>query len=98
MKENISGNELNQQPQHSKKTQIFHNIAGIKKSEMGEYDEAIQHFTKAIGLDPKNAISYFNRATLKVRIGDIEGARSDFKMSEYCHGNAGFKFEDYPLL
>ncbi len=98
MKENISGNELNQRLPLSKKTQIFHNIAGIKKSEMGEYEEAIQHFTKAIGLDPKNAISYFNRATLKVRIGDIEGARSDFKMSEYCHRNGGFQFEDYPLL
>lgn len=98
MKENISGNELNPHPQLSNKTQIFHNIAGIKKSEMGEYEEAIQHFTKAIGLDPKNAISYFNRATLKIRIGDIEGARSDFKMSEYCHRNADFQFEDYPLL
>ena len=98
MKANISGNELNQQPQLGKKTQIYHNIAGIKKSEMGEYESAIQHFTKAIGLDPKNAISYFNRATLKIRIGDIEGARSDFKMSEYCHRNADFQFEDYPLL
>ncbi|MCZ6702538.1 MAG: tetratricopeptide repeat protein [Ignavibacteria bacterium] len=98
MKENISGNELNQLPKLSKKTQIFHNIAGIKKSEKGEYEEAIQHFTKAIRLDPNNAISYFNRATLKIRIGDIEGARSDFKMSEYCHRNADFQFEDYPLL
>ncbi len=98
MKENNSGNGLKQQTQLSKKTQIHHNIAGIEKTEMGEYEEAIQHFTKAIGLDPKNAISYFNRATLKIRIGDIEGARSDFKMSEYCHRNADFQFEDYPLL
>ena len=98
MKDNNSGIELNQKSQLSKKTQIFHNIAGIKKSEMGEYEAAIQHFTKAIRLDPNNAISYFNRATLKVRMGDIEGARSDFKMSEYCHRNADFQFEDYPLL
>jgi hypothetical protein len=37
---------------------------------------------KAIELAPKDSLSFFNRATVKINIGDILGARSDFALSE----------------
>jgi len=77
---------------------VFHNILGVDKADKGRYKEASREFSKAIELNPKDADAYFNRATLKVRSGDLKGARLDFKMSENCHRDAGFKFGNYPLL
>ena len=47
----------------------------------------INKLTEVINSCPKDAGLFFNRATLKVHIGDIKGARSDFKKSEYIHLN-----------
>ncbi len=94
-----SVNEVHQKSGLNKGTQVFHNLSGIEKADSGEYEDAIREFTKAIGLNPMDEKSYFHRATLKVRIGDLEGARADFKMAENCCRNkTNQKFEEYPLL
>ncbi|MEJ2103573.1 MAG: tetratricopeptide repeat protein [Ignavibacteriaceae bacterium] len=54
------------------------NIIGVEKADEGEIEIAIRYFTEAIDLDPTDPKAYFNRATLRVKIGDIQGARSDF--------------------
>ncbi|MCG6961249.1 tetratricopeptide repeat protein [bacterium BMS3Abin03] len=64
----------------------------------GNFEEAIKSLSDVIESSPLNANAYFMRATLKVRIGDIEGARSDFKMSEACHRSTDFKFPEYPVV
>ena len=38
----------------------------------------MENFNKAVKVDPANPIAYLNRATVKVDIGDIEGARNNF--------------------
>ena len=86
------------QTQSDEKTEAFYNISGVEKADSNEYEEAIKEFTKAIGLNPMDAKSYFNRATLRVRIGDIEGARSDFRMAEYCRRASVIERRDYPQL
>ena len=95
-------NSVNEMPQKSgvnEGNQVFHNISGIEKADSGEYEDAIREFTKAIGLNPLDEKSYFHRATLKVRLGDLEGARADFKMAENCcRHKTNQKFEEYPLL
>ena len=78
--------------------QVFYNISGVEKADKGRYEDAFKAFTRAIELNAKDADAYFNLATLKVRIGDIKGASLDFKMSEKCHHDSGFKFGNYPLL
>ncbi len=98
MHKNKTISEQNQQSQLNRYSQIFYNVAGIEKSEKGQNEEAIEYFTRAIKLNPKDAISYFNRATLKVCIGDIKGARSDFKKSENCYGDNKLTISDYPIL
>jgi len=92
-------NEAHQKSGLNKGTQVFHNLSGIEKADSGEYEDAIREFTKAIGLNPMDEKSYFHRATLKVRLGDLEGARADFKMAENCcRHKTNQKFEEYPLL
>ena len=92
-------NELHQKSRENNGAQVFHNIAGIEKADRGEYEDAIREFTKAIGLDPMDEKSYFHRATLKVRLGDLEGARADFKMAENCcRSKINPNYEEYPLL
>lgn len=92
-------NEVHQDTGVNKKNQVLHNLSGIEKADKGEYEEAIKEFTKAIGLNPMDEKSYFHRATLKVRIGDLEGAREDFKMAEICcHRQNNSNYEKYPLL
>ncbi len=78
--------------------QVTHNVLGVEKADKGRYEDAFKSFTSAIELNAKDANAYFNRATLKVRSGDLKGASRDFKMSENCHRNADFKFVNYPLL
>ena len=91
--------EVHQKSLVDKGTHVFHNISGIEKADSGEYEDAIREFTKAIGLDPMDEKSYFHRATLKVRLGDLEGARADFKMAEICcHRKTNPNYEEYPLL
>jgi tetratricopeptide (TPR) repeat protein len=70
----------------------FYNIKGVKKSDEGKFKEALKLFTKAIGLEPKDSKSYFNRATVKIDSGDIQGARADFALSESCVNN-GIRLE-----
>jgi Flp pilus assembly protein TadD len=79
-------------------TQVYHNMLGIEKADSGEYEDAINEFTKVLSQNPNDANAYFSRATLKVRIGDIEGARRDFKMSENCRHNNKLELEKYPLI
>jgi Flp pilus assembly protein TadD len=61
---------------------ITYNVNGVSKADNGNFGEALDYFTKAIKNDPYNFISYFNRASIKMQIGDIEGARLDFKKAE----------------
>lgn len=63
---------------------LFFNTEGVKNADGGRYKEASEYFTKAIDLAPEDSLSYFNRATVKMNLGDIWGARSDFASSERC--------------
>jgi tetratricopeptide (TPR) repeat protein len=40
--------------------------------------EALENFNKAIDTNPNNHIAFFNRATIKIDLGDLEGAKNDF--------------------
>jgi len=53
-------------------------IKGTLLADEGDLKEALENFSKAVEVDPFNSIAYFNRATVKVDMGDIEGARNDF--------------------
>jgi Flp pilus assembly protein TadD len=53
-------------------------IEGINMADEGNLYAALENFNKAIEANPNNSIAYFNRATIKVDIGDVEGARNDF--------------------
>ena len=81
-----------------KRNKVLNNILVIDKADNGNYEEAINDFDKIIRLDPNDASSYFARATLKVRLGDIEGARQDFKMSELCERKEDTESKYYPIV
>ncbi len=71
--ENLTPNEI---------MKLSLNIEGVKKADEGNFDEAIEYFSKAIELPPKDSISYFNRASLKMYVGDVNGAMKDLKSLE----------------
>lgn len=73
LSENLTLNEI---------MKLFLNIEGVKKADEGKFDEALESFSKAIELPPKDAISYFNRASLKMYLGDVNGAMKDLKSLE----------------
>ena len=93
-----SHNDLQQRSHLDNSTGVLHKTPEIEKADNRECEYSIREITKAICINPNDANSYFVRATLKVQIGDIEGARKDFKMSENCHRKINPKFEEYPLL
>ena len=59
-----------------------YNISGVNNADLGKYSEALEYFSKAIENDPDNFVSYFNRASIKMIMGDIEGARNDFNKAQ----------------
>jgi uncharacterized Zn finger protein (UPF0148 family) len=89
---------LRKQNQFDKQTKVLGSVSGVEKADSGEYVDAINAFSEAIRTNPCDANSYFTRATLKVRIGDIEGARQDFIMCENCHRMVNSNLDDYPLV
>lgn len=51
---------------------------GAKKSELKDFTVAIEDYTKAIEKDPENPKAFNLRANIKYRVGDLEGAISDY--------------------
>jgi len=66
----------------NKVDKLFYNSEGVKKADGCKFTEAEEYFTKAIELDSEDSLSYFNRATVKINLGDIVGAKLDFALSE----------------
>lgn len=89
---------LMQQNQSRKNKNELSCISAVEKADNGDYQKAIDEFSELIRLNPKDASSYFSRATLKVRMGDIEGARLDFEMSEMCHRTSNLTIKNYPVV
>ena len=89
---------LVQQNQSRKNKNELSYISAVEKADIGDYQKAIDEFSELIRLNPKDANSYFARATAKVRIGDIEGARLDFEMSEMCHRTSNLTSKNYPVV
>jgi tetratricopeptide (TPR) repeat protein len=89
---------LMQQNQSRKNKIELSCISAVEKADSGDYQKAIDEFSELIRLNPKDANSYFERAALKVRIGDIEGARLDFEMSEMCHRASNLASPNYPVV
>lgn len=63
---------------------LSYNTQGVKKSDEGNFKEALEYFNKAVELEPEDSLSYFNRATVQMQTGNILAAKSDFKLSESC--------------
>jgi len=89
---------LMQQNQSRKNKDDLSSISAVEKADNGDYQKAIDEFSELIRLNPKDANSYFARATLKVRMGDIEGARLDFEMSEMYHRTSNLTYKNYPIV
>ena len=56
-------------------------ISGEAKFKAKDYNGVISDYTKALELKPRFAEAYLNRGFAKRSIGDIEGAKGDFKKS-----------------
>ena len=87
-----------QQNQSRKNKNELSYISAVEKADNGDYQKAINEFNELILLNPKDANSYFERAALKVRTGDIKGARLDFEMSEKCHRASNLTSPNYPVV
>lgn len=55
-----------------------YNLLGTRFADEGNYVEALRNFNRAIEIDPGNATAYFNKGTVKVKLGDLTGSKTDF--------------------
>lgn len=58
-------------------------IKGTLMADKGMLREALEIFDKAIESNPNNHTAYFNRATIKIDLGDLDGAKEDFKKFDF---------------
>ena len=68
------------------------NNLAVTLSRQGDHDTAMEVITKAIGLDPKYAMAYSNRARWLEERGDLEGAEQDYSEAIRLRSDNG---EDY---
>jgi Flp pilus assembly protein TadD len=61
-------------------------LEGTLMADEGNLNKALENFDKAIKANPQNHIAYYNRATIRMDLGDIEGARNDFLKFEIISG------------
>ena len=59
----------------------------VEYENQGAHDKAIAEYTEAINAYSQNAMAYFNRATLLVKVGKKGVARTDFKRAIALAGN-----------
>ncbi|NEU59237.1 tetratricopeptide repeat protein [Halorussus sp. MSC15.2] len=45
----------------------------------GDYEQAVDLYTQAIELDPADQFSYLNRGSVRIRLGEYDGAATDLK-------------------
>ena len=76
----MEGNEL--QVNHNTTSYFrlskYYCIKGTLMADEGNLNEALENYNKAIEVNPENHIAYYNRATIKIDLGDLEGAKNDF--------------------
>ncbi len=79
-----------QQKQDEPKDAKFYIGRGIAYAEKGQLDQAIDDFTKALGIDAKSIDAYYNRGIAYVYKGRYDWAVDDFsKVLEIDLKNAG---------
>ena len=62
-------------------------VKGTLNADEGMLQEALDNFSRAIEANPNNYIAYFNRATIKIDLGDLEGAKNDFNRFDFITKN-----------
>lgn len=70
---------LNKSIEYNPNSWAAHNMKGIVHGKIGNYDDAIQAFTKAIEIEDMEWSVYSNRAYAYLLIGDIKRAIKDLK-------------------
>jgi tetratricopeptide (TPR) repeat protein len=65
----------------------YHLHRAVEYENQGENDKAIAEYTEAINIYSQNAMAYFNRATLLVKVGKKGVAKTDFKRAVALAGN-----------
>ena len=48
----------------------------------GDYEKAIQSYTKAIELNPDDPVAYVNRGEVRLHLGEWEGAEMDLNVAK----------------
>ena len=83
----------------------IHNNHGLAYQDEGDYDRAIEAFTKAIELNPNYAVAYNNRGLVYNNIGEFDRAiedytqaiqlKPDYAIVYYCRGGVGLHLREW---
>ena len=74
----MKNNHQNRPPYNKYKTASHYFLLGIEQHKLGNYIEAIKHYSSAIAADPKSVGSFNNRGIANASISQYEAAISDF--------------------
>lgn len=77
----MKSNYQNRFPYNKYQSASYYFSLGIEQHKLGNYFEAIKHYTTAIKFDSNSVGSYNNRGIAKASIGHYEAAISDFKIT-----------------
>jgi tetratricopeptide (TPR) repeat protein len=64
---------------------------GFNKGKLGDYDEALQDYNKAIEMNPSFAYAYYNRGLAKYMLGNQNGPCSDCRKAQEMGENSAYE-------
>jgi serine/threonine protein kinase len=76
----------NQLPQTKSKS-LYHQ--GLVKSEKGDKSGAVEDFTQAVNIEPRNVEAFYQRANIRFSNGDFKGAIDDSSQAIQINSNYG---------
>jgi len=73
------GSNAMQAPSKKSELQTYYRNAGQANFELAQYNEALQHFERAIKEEGKNGYNLFNKGLAHMKLGLYEEAHQDFE-------------------
>jgi tetratricopeptide (TPR) repeat protein len=57
---------------------VIHGNLGALRTRQGRYESALEHFRRAVGLDPRHADSHYNIGAVEQQLGNFAAAHAAY--------------------
>lgn len=75
----IVEDQKSKEPNWKQNLAEYYNFAGVQHYELGQLDEALQHYELAVEYHKQNGMYHYNKGLVKSRLDDVEAAIKSYE-------------------